>query len=216
MRYHQLEYVDGDIQLNSTEKPLGRKDYPFAIRQPIYEGQNFFDFTDKYHAIFSFLFDQENQKHGEVKKALQYYNALYTGDMSEYLRYYMQMCLVAYYDNFKGEQIYRAVQLFDYYIGAIRLEKYYVRKEAVKNSLKNAPNSLLDIICSAYLPDEIFSFINQIKDIENVYIKSRFLNGKGEVKNNVIDRYIKRLCVFYKKEKDNRINEIKGRKQWKL
>jgi hypothetical protein len=134
--------------------------------------------------------------------------------MSEYLRYYMQMCLVAYYDNFKEEQLFKAIQLFDYYLGAIRLEKYYVRQEAIKNSLKNASNSLLDVICNAYLPEEVFAFINTAKSTENIYVKSAFLNGKKEVKNSVIDRYIHRICGFYDKDQSKRLNEIKSRKQW--
>lgn len=214
MRYHQLEYVDSSVQLVSTEKYLAKKDYPFAIRQPVYKGQNFFDFTDKYHAIFSFLFNSKEQKSSEIAQVLHFYNALYNRDMSVYLRYYMQMCLMAYYDNFKEEQFFKAIQFFDYYIGAIRLEKYYVRQEAIRNSLKNAPNSLLDVICNAYLPDEVFSFVNQSKSSENIYVNKGFLNGKKEVKNNVIDRYIQRICKYYKKDVDNRLVEVKSRKQW--
>lgn len=214
MRYHQLEYADSGVQLISTEKLLAIKNYPFAIRQPVYKGQNFFDFTDKYHAIFSFLFNAKEQKSSEIEKALRFYNTMYTRDMSEYLRFYMQMCLVAYYDNFEEEQLFKAIQLFDYYLGAIRLEKYYVRQEAIKNSLKNASNSLLDVICNAYLPEEVFAFINTEKSTEKIYLESAFLNGKKDVKNSVIDRYIQRICVFYEKDQSKRLNEIKSRKQW--
>ena len=214
MRYHQLEYDDTGVQLISTEKPLAKKDYPFAIRQPVYKGQNFFDFTDKYHAIFSCLYEAKGQKSDEIEKALHFYNTIYNRDMSEYLRYYMQMCLVAYYDNFQEEQFFKAIQYFDYYLGAIRLEKYYVRQEAIKNSLKNASNNLLDVVCNAYLPNEIFSFINQAKSTEYIYVNNGFLNGKKEVKNRVIDRYIWRICEFYNKDIDNRLTEVKSRKQW--
>lgn len=214
MRYHQLQYADSGVQLISTETPLAKKDYPFAIRQPVYKGQNFFDYTDKYHAIFSFLFNNQKQKPNKVEKALEFYDALYTKDMSEYLRYYMQMCLVAYYDNFKEEQFFKAIQLFDYYLGSIRLKKYYVRQEAIKNSLKHASNNLLDVICSAYLPDEVFKFINNSKSTEFTYINSEFLNGKKEVQNNVMDRYIKRICTYYNKDIENRLVEVKSRKQW--
>ena len=37
---------------------------------------------------------------------------------------------------------------------------------------------------------------------------------KKEVKNNVIDRYIQRICTFYCKDFENRLVEIKNRKQW--
>lgn len=214
MRYHQLEYTENGVLLVSAEKPLAKKDYPFAIRQPIYKGQNFFDYTDKYHAIFRFLFNTKEQKSREIEKALHFYNALYTRDMSEYLRYYMQMCLVAYYDNFKEEQFFKAIQYFDYYLGAIRLEKFYVRQEAIKNSLKNASNSLLDVICNAYLPNEVFNFIIQSNSAEKIYVDSKFLNRDKQVKNHVIDQYIERLCEYYNKDVGNRLIEVKSRKQW--
>lgn len=214
MRYHQLEYASSGVQLLSIEKPLAVKDYPFAIRQPVYKGQNFFDFTDKYHAIFNFLFNSKEQESSEIEQVLSFYNRVYTRDMSVYLRYYMQICLVAYYDNFKEEQLFKAIQLLDYYLGAIRLEKYYVRQEAIKNSLKNASNNLLDVICNAYLPEEVFAFIDTAKSTEDIYVNRAFLNGNQMVKNHVIDRYIQRVCVFYKKDKRNRLNAIKSRKQW--
>jgi hypothetical protein len=131
----------------------------------------------------------------------------------------MQMCLVAYYDNFGEEKLFEATQYFDYYIGSMRLEKYYVRHEAIKNSLKNAELNLIDLIINAYLPNEVFGFIKGAKSIDDVYWQKKFLVIKGdkeELKNSVIDRYIKRVCGFYGVDTNNGnyLNEFKSRKQW--
>jgi hypothetical protein len=126
------------------------------------------------------------------------------------------MCLVAYYDNFGEEKLFEATQYFDYYIGSVRLEKYYVRHEAIKNSLKNAELNLIDLIVNAYLPNEVFGFITGAKSINDVYWQKKFLNDKGNLKNSVIERYIKRVCGFYGADtkKERYLNEFKSRKQW--
>ena len=126
------------------------------------------------------------------------------------------MCLVAYYDNFGEEKLFEAVQYFDYYIGSLRLEKYYVRHEAVKNSLQNAELNLIDLIINAYLPIEVFNFIKVSKSNDDVYWNRKFLNDKGELKNSVIERYIKRVCSYYDVDtgKSKYLHEFKSRKQW--
>ncbi|MCS4435337.1 DUF262 domain-containing protein [Aquiflexum gelatinilyticum] len=216
MRFQEIEVNNDGLNFISREKPISIIEYPFAIRQPIYKGQNFFDFTEKYHSIFDLFFNESGKKTKAIQDSINFYNAIYTRDMSAYLRYYMQMCLVAYYDNFGEEKLFDAIQYFDYYIGSVRLEKYYVRHEAIKNSLKIAELNLIDLIINAYLPNEIFSFIKGAKSIDDVYWNKKFLNDKGNLKNSVIERYIKRVCDFYGVDikNDKYLNEFKSRKQW--
>lgn len=216
MRFQEIEVYNDGLNFISRERPLSIIEYPFAIRQPIYKGQNFFDFTEKYHSIFDLFFNESIKKTKAIQDSIHFYNAIYTNDMSEYLRYYMQMCLIAYYDNFGEEKLFEATQHFDYYIGSMRLEKYYVRHEAIKNSLKNAELNLIDLIINAYLPNEVLGFIKGAKSIDDVYWQKRFLNDKGKLKNSVIERYIKRVCGFYGVDtiQDDYLNEFKSRKQW--
>ncbi len=91
---------------------------------------------------------------------------VYSGDMSVYLRYFIQLCLVTYYDCFEELQLHKAAQYFDYFIGSLRMSKYYVRSEAVKNSLTKAPNNLLDILIGAYRPQEVFDFIAGLETVK--------------------------------------------------
>ena len=216
MRFQEIEVNNDGMDFISREKPTSIIEFPFAIRQPIYKGQNFFDFTEKYHSIFDLFFNQTVIKTKAIEDSINFYHSIYTNDMSEYLRYYLQMCLVAYYDNFGEEKLVDAIQYFDYFIGSLRLEKYYVRTEAMKNSLKGAEQNLIDIIINAYLPNEVFSFIKSSKSVDEIYTNKKFLNDKGVLKNSVIERYIKRVCVFYSVDtsKTNYLSEFKSRKQW--
>jgi hypothetical protein len=156
-------------------------DFPFTLRQPIFKGHNFFQFAQKYHAIYKLLFYEPNVPES-MMVARKYYNLIYTGRMTIYLRHYIQLCMVMYYDSFGDAQIDKAIQYFDYLIGSIRIEKYYVKKEAVKNSLMGGTSNLLDVIANAYIPAEIFDFIKEHNASKIIYEKEN-LEGKEGVRN---------------------------------
>ncbi len=217
MRYQEIETNNKGLNFISRERPISIIEYPFSLRQPIYKGQNFFDFTEKYHSIFDLFFNNNVDKTETIKNVIDFYNTIYTNDMSVYLRYYMQMCLIAYYDNFGEEKLFEAVQYFDYFIGSLRLKNYYLRKESVKNSLKNGvKQNLIDLIVSAYLPEEVFIFIKDSESINEIYLKKKYTKknekGKDDFINNVVERYIQRVSDFYKVKIN--IELFKNRKQW--
>ena len=157
------------------------------------------------------LFFKIHEKGSILYEVVKFYKSIYTNDMSRYLNEYMQLCMVIYYDNFGEEKIIEAVKHFDFFIGSIRIDKYYVRTEAVKNSLKNAENNLLDIIQGSYLPNEVFEFIKEQKEVISIYqVKKNYVNQEGIFKNSVIERYIDRVCEYHNQEKMN----FENRKLW--
>lgn len=208
LKYKFLRIDDHNFSDFFTEEDEDRNriDMPFSIRQPIFKGHNFFLYAQKYHAIFNHLFFDEDNVESSVLKMRKYYNHIYTENMSLYLRHYMQLCLVLYYDSFGDGLIYKAIRFFDYFIGSIRVEKYYVKKEAVKNSLiKNSSNNLLDVIASAYMPQEIFDFISEQQSVKKIYENENL--GKD---NGVRWNYKKRVLSYFV----YRENSLKNRLQW--
>ena len=212
MRFQTLEYQeDNSLSMLSREKIVDQNHFPFSLRQPLFEGHNFFLFTQKYHGIYKLLFFKIHEKGSILYEVVKFYKSIYTNDMSRYLNEYMQLCMVIYYDNFGEEKIIEAVKHFDFFIGSIRIDKYYVRTEAVKNSLKNAENNLLDIIQGSYLPNEVFEFIKEQKEVVSIYqVKKNYVNQEGIFKNSVIERYIDRVCEYHNQEKMN----FENRKLW--
>lgn len=212
MRFHAVEYQkDNSLMMLSKEKMVVVNSLPFSIRQPLFEGHNFFLFTQKYHSVFKLLFYEEHKKYSELHNAAIFYKSIYNKNMSSYLRRYMQLCMVMYYDNFGVESICEAVQHFDYLIGSIRVDKYYVRYEAVKNSLSNLQYNILDVIQGAFLPDEVFEFIKSQDGITRIYKdENRYRPKDKDYRNNVIKRYIERVCDYYDKD----IKEFKNRNLW--
>lgn len=194
LRYKEIDLDQSEPLVEYQENNLAKTTLPFAIRQPIYKGYHFFQYVDKYHEIYLELLRNKSDQH-EVHKMRKFYDDVYDKNMSVFLRHYMQLLLVTYYDRFSDDQLYKAVQYFDYFIGSIRIDKYYVREEAVKNSLtKDIDHNLLDIISNAYLPDEIFDFITAQNKVMESY-KNESLEGNDGVRA----QYKQRLLLYYQK-----------------
>ncbi len=169
---------------------------PFTIRQPLYKGLNFFQFTQKYHSIHQHIFSYNGNVTDSIVAVRKYYNSIYPINMSIFLRHYMQLCLVMFYDVFGENEIDIAIKYFDYFIGSIRIEKYYVRRQAVRNSLKKEySNNLLDVIAHAYLPEEIFNFISDQPKVKSIYENEK-LDNDGGVRSN----YKNRVLAFFNKD----------------
>ena len=190
----------------------GKTNLPFSLRQPIYKGLNFFQFTHKYHAIHTLLFFSKLDEHSPIKKVREYYSAIYDNDMSVFLKHYMQLCLVLYYDMFAENDLLNAIKYFDYFIGRVRIEKKSVKKETVYNLMKNDFKlNLLDVITQAYFPNDIFIFIS-----EQDYISYVYINEKLKTKDGARYRYKKRVSDFYSSEmeKSKKVKPLKDRILW--
>lgn len=207
-----IKYISVHIDDNDQEHFLVRSElfssdaeFPLSLRQPLYKGHNFFKFTQKYYAVHQLLFQNHLEGSEALSKTQYYYKNVYTNNMSVYLRHFMQLCLVMYYDVFKENKLDKAIAYFDYFIGSIRVSKHYVRKEAVKNSLLNASNNLLDVIANAFIPEEIFDFIAEQSEIRRIYEVERL-----ERNNGVRSSYKQRVLDFY----DRKEFSLKNRLQW--
>lgn len=188
----------------------GKKSLPFSLRQPLYKGLNFFQFTQKYYAIHQLLFHKQLEDKSPIKAVRSYYSTIYNNDMSVFLRHYMQLCLVLYYDMFGEKELYKAVQYFDYFMGSVRVEKQSVKKETVFNLMKHKSLNLLDVIAQAYFPHEIFNFIIEQQHIKNIYNTEK-LKEKGagfRYKNRVSDIYFPEL------KKNKKVKPLNNRLEW--
>lgn len=179
-------------------------EYPFSLRQPLFKGLNFFKYSEKYAAIHEVLFQKNDPIDDEIVKLRHFYNMVYEYDMSIYLRHFMQLCLIAYYDVFGKQNILRAALCFDYLIGSIRLQKQQVKKEAVTLCLKNHRNNLIDVITQAYLTEDVFNFVYNHEIIDKIYLEEDI----GD--DGVQGRYKRRILQYFNKTDRN----LKNRKTW--
>lgn len=140
----------------------------YSLRQPLFKGSHFFEYTRKYAQCFDLLFG--SQPAGLTIQLLRdFWLTVYSADMSVYLRQFMQLCLLVYYDSFGQLHLVQAAYCFDYWIGVVRLEKRQVRKESVLLPLEQHQRNLLDVITQAYSPQEIFDFVYELDSLRDVY-----------------------------------------------
>ncbi|RAJ06870.1 uncharacterized protein DUF262 [Chitinophaga skermanii] len=201
-------YVKFDLHENEisytemliSEKTIDITAPPMEIRQPIYKGVHFFQYTQRYHTIHKLLFSTPKNKIQDksIINTITYFENVYNADMSIYLKHFMELCLVMYCDSFGSTHLDRAIEFFDYFIGGLRLEKS-VRIEAVRKSLTVPKVNLLDVIAHAYLPNEVFEFIKEENYIRTKYKESSSKEDNRHKKNNYIDRV---LDQYRKKTQD--------------
>lgn len=188
-----------------SESPLS---FPLSIRQPLHRGLNFFDYTSKYTKTYEVLFEDISTQNQSILQMRKCYETIYTNDMAVYLRHFMQLCLIVFYDSFGPKDIDKAINYLDYLFGSIRLEKQQIKKEAVTRYLKDVHSNLLDIITTAYFPEDVYDFITKQKNLNDQYIKDLSAIGEG-----VQGRYIQRVLKYFGCC-DNNMNSINNRLEW--
>jgi len=202
---HRFEQDGKLVQEPSSTIQNEGHEYPFSLRQPLYKGLNFFRYTDRYMSIYNLLFKITKHPSPDLLETRKFYQDVYNFDTSVYLRHFMQVCLIGYYDVFGGTNILSAAYAFDYLIGSMRLQKQQIKKEAVRLCLTENPNNLLDVITTAFLPEEIIQFIYSIDEVDKVYEEEKIVLNEG-----VRGRYKNRVLTYFNKTDKSLIN----RKSW--
>jgi len=185
--------------------PSTPANYPFSIRQPLYKGIHFFKYTEKYVALYEELFYNPSSD-PEIQHLQSFLKQVYTEDMSKFLRHFMHLCLLMYYDSFGTIALYEAGQCFDYLLGSIRLDKQQVKREAVRICLEEHAQNLLDVIAHAYLPGEVFSFIYNLPEVDKIYENEKLNISDSGVRG----RYKSRVLNYFCKD----VSFLKNRKSW--
>jgi hypothetical protein len=166
----------------------------FSLRQPLFRGNHFFEYTRKYAQLFTLLFG-EVEYSASLASMRSFWAAVYAEDLSTYLREFMQLCLLLYYDSFGSFQLAQAAHCFDYWVGGIRLSRQQVRRESVTRALREWPYNLLDLIAQAYTPQQLFDAVYSIEALQAVYAQQA--DQPDEALGLVQSRYRQRLLNYF-------------------
>ncbi len=175
---------------------------PFAIRQPISMGVGFFLYADKYTALTKHLLDDEHP--GPEVCAFRNFYSQVIADLSLYLRELFLLASVMYVDQFNHRQLLHFALWLDYALGAIRMRKEYIFKEAPLIFLRESPHNLLDVIASAFRPEEVIAHLKKDPLAGPIYNSESIETGKG-----VQGRYKQRVLIYYGKE-----GSLKDKAHW--
>jgi hypothetical protein len=156
-----------NVQLQLKPVNLGQQaiDYPFAFRQPIAPGAGFFLYTAHFSALHQLLFNRDaaapaGGQSREITRMNDFYTDVYQRcGLSEYLRDFFKLAVLLYYDQFGEQQLFAFTLWLDYLIGAYRVGQRNLMAQTVLHVASDPARNLLDVIASAYLPEEIFSFL---------------------------------------------------------
>lgn len=156
----RLDGEGGVHTQNESETPATLPhELPFALRQPVHRGVGFFLYTEKYAALLRWLVVNPEASQ-EVKRAREVFHKL-LGANSLYLREIWLLGLVSFADRFGDDQLFEFSLWLEYALGAVRLEKTYVREETAQNFFAKADVNLLDAIASAFHPEQV---IGRLRD----------------------------------------------------
>lgn len=213
---HAIRYDENDGILLDTS-PIALKshaiNYPFALRQPIEKGIGFFLYSERYAAMYHFLFHTKHSQNSELFKFKDFYKIVYKNSgMSEYLKSLYRLCMVLYYDKFESKEIDKFAKYLDYYIGVYRVELNSIYDKTAIRILRDKKQNLLDIISQAFIPEQVFDFIltntnDSIFRDENIPLEK----DNGQPIYAVRSNYKRALLKYYGKEDQK---SLKALKEW--
>jgi len=184
---------------NLVQKKHSSAQLPFVIRQPISKGIGFFLYADKYYALTTELMDPHSEDPA-VLDFLDFYQKV-IAKLSIYLRELFLLASVMFIDKFGKRQLPQFALWLDYSLGAIRLQKQYIFREAPLIYLRDSSHNLLDVIAGAFLPNQVIEFLRQDESAGEVYATERIEAGigvQGAYKQRVLDYYGKRDSLKHK------------------
>lgn len=213
---HAIQYDENDGILLDTS-PIALKshaiNYPFALRQPIEKGIGFFLYSERYAAMYHFLFHTEHSQNSELFKFKDFYKAVYSlSGMSEYLKSLYRLCTVLYFDKFESKEIDKFAKYLDYYIGVYRVELSSIYDKTAIRILRDKKQNLLDIISQAFIPEQVFDFI--MENTNDTVFRDEtipLVKENGQLIYAVRSNYKRALLKYYNKEDQT---SLKALKEW--
>lgn len=179
------------IQPANIESSNNSAHLPFTLRQPINNGLGFFLFSEKYADLVRLLLMDKDVKDCEINAFRNFYNQVWS-NISLYLKELFVLSTVMYYDKFGSTKLLEFSLWLDHVLGAIRIEKQYIFKEAPLKFLKESDNNLLDVISQAFRPEEVILFLKTINHTKDTYQNEKIESGKGVqgvYKHNLLSYY---------------------------
>lgn len=213
---HAIRYDENEGILLDTS-PIALKshaiNYPFALRQPIERGIGFFLYSERYAAMYHFLFHTGHSKNSELFKFKEFYEAVYShSGMSEYLKSLYRLSMVLYYDKFESKDMDRFAKYLDYYVGVYRIKLSSIYDKTAIRILRDEKQNLLDIISQAFIPEQVFDFIMEYTD-DKVFRDENIplVNDSGQPIYAVRSNYKRALLKYYDKEDQS---SLKALREW--
>ncbi len=178
-------------------------DLPFAIRQPISRGIGFFLYAQKYTDLIQRLLN-EDVSDSEIQRYGKLYKEIYL-NVSVYLRELFLLASAMFVDQFGTYKLYEFALWLDYVLGAIRVKKDYIFRQAPIVYLRDSQRNLLDVIAGSFRAEEVIDYLKHDGNANKIYDENKPLEKA------IQQRYQDSVLKYFNKEA---VNSLKDRGLW--
>ena len=196
---------DYSIRPDTVRLSYFAADLPFAIRQPISRGVGFFLYAQKYADLVQRLLD-EDISDIEIQRYRELYQRIYL-NISIYLRELFLLASAMFVDQFGTYRLYEFALWLDYVLGAIRIEKSYIFRQAPIVFLRDKKRNLLDVIAGSFRAEEVIDYLKKDLKAKEIY-ETVEITDEGVQK-----RYISSVLSYFGKE-ESQETTLSGREHW--
>jgi len=181
-----------EVEPGGLTSDLQAINLPLALRQPIQDGVGFFLYADKYNRLLRWLLNTATTD-DELLRYRAFFNAV-INPLSIYLKELYLLASLMYVDKFGTFELYRFALWLDYALGAVRMAKSYVFKEAPLIFLRDKPLNLLDVIAAAFEPEQVIEYLEADREAPAGYAEK---NEPIETGKGVQGGYKKSVLTWY-------------------
>jgi len=107
-----------------------------------------------------------------------------------------------YVDRVGHKRLLEFAQRTELVLGGVRLAKQYIFKEAPLKYLRDADHNLLDVIASAYRPDEVMEFLKHALSQGEGYDPVRIAEIRAKRCKGVQGLYLQALQEYYSQTRE--------------
>jgi len=200
--------VNPDSNLSLIKQPTPDKQHRgelFTIRQPISKGVGFFLYTAQYATLLQKIINEETED-PNIRDFKSFYDQVISS-LSHYLRELYLLAILMYVDQFSTRHLLSFALWLDHVLGAIRLYKQYIFRQAPMIYLRDSSRNFLDVIAGAFTTEEVIEFLKADSWADSVYrdeTRKPVEPGVG-----VQGVYMKKVMNYYGKTES-----IRNKRKW--
>lgn len=122
------------VQLEEEYRMLHLPPYKLALRQPLYNGENFIDYLDQFVSIYQNIFIKMDDLPEVYVRFTR--EVIDVEDRTEFVREFYQVVLISYVSRFGTERLIEAALQIFRYTYVLRLQNNSIREKVYRSSFR--------------------------------------------------------------------------------
>lgn len=192
------------VQLEEEYRMLHLPPYKLALRQPLYNGENFIDYLDQFVSIYQNIFIKMDDLPEVYVRFTR--EVIDVEDRTEFVREFYQVVLMSYVSRFGTERLIEAALQIFRYTYVLRLQNNSIREKSIPKFIQEN-HFIIDEVLTCYTCDELMKVLQSFEYDE--------LDPTLFQKGYAADRLFGRISEFFRKElKDKALTAGSAYDKW--